>query len=157
MVLSRWKALVFFGVIFLLFLFSNKSPIGAYHRTPGQPSIAHSFPDYKKVQSEWSNIPQRFSVTSMKTVPTSIPQSIPRIQHDLRKETATEKQIRISRLNAVKGNFTHAWNGYKDHAWLRDEVMPLSGGSQDPFGGWAATLVDSLGSFNSVLFSALLL
>ncbi|TVY84057.1 Mannosyl-oligosaccharide 1,2-alpha-mannosidase MNS1 [Lachnellula suecica] len=43
-----------------------------------------------------------------------------------------------------KGNFTHAWNGYKTHAWLRDEVMPLSGGSHDPFGGWAATLADSL-------------
>jgi mannosyl-oligosaccharide alpha-1,2-mannosidase len=82
----------------------------------------------------------------MKTVPSSIPGSIPRIQHGFGKEPATERKVRIARLNEVRGNFTHAWKGYKDHAWLRDEVMPLSGGSHDPFGGWAATLVDSLGS-----------
>jgi mannosyl-oligosaccharide alpha-1,2-mannosidase len=50
----------------------------------------------------------------------------------------------MTRLAAIKGNFTHAWKGYKDHAWLRDEVAPLSGRSLDPFGGWAATLVDAL-------------
>lgn len=61
-------------------------------------------------------------------------------------ELESDRKIRIARLNKVKGNFTHAWKGYKDHAWLRDEVTPLSGGSHDPFGGWAATLVDSLGS-----------
>jgi mannosyl-oligosaccharide alpha-1,2-mannosidase len=31
------------------------------------------------------------------------------------------------------------------NAWLPDEVKPLAGGSQDPFGGWAATLFDSVG------------
>jgi mannosyl-oligosaccharide alpha-1,2-mannosidase len=45
----------------------------------------------------------------------------------------------------VKSNFTHAWNGYKQHAWMSDELKPLSGGSHNPFGGWAATLVDTLG------------
>lgn len=38
----------------------------------------------------------------------------------------------------------HSWNGYKDHAWLRDEVSPESGGFKDTFSGWGATLVDSL-------------
>ena len=40
----------------------------------------------------------------------------------------------------------HSWEGYKKHAWLRDEVAPLSRGWKDTFGGWAATLVDSLDS-----------
>jgi len=78
-------------------------------------------------------------------LPASIPNSIPKIQADFEKETGVERQIRRAQLNAVKTNFTHAWNGYTSHAWLRDEVMPLSGRSHDPFGGWAATLVDSLG------------
>ena len=34
---------------------------------------------------------------------------------------------------------------YRKYAWLQDEVRPLSGGVNNPFGGWAATLVDSLG------------
>ena len=62
-----------------------------------------------------------------------------------KKETSDEKRVRLSRLQQVKGNFTHAWKGYVKHAWLRDEVQPISGGTLDPFGGWAATLVDSLG------------
>ena len=38
----------------------------------------------------------------------------------------------------------HAWNGYKSHAWMRDEVSPSSGRYEDSFSGWGATLVDSL-------------
>jgi mannosyl-oligosaccharide alpha-1,2-mannosidase len=37
-----------------------------------------------------------------------------------------------------------SWKDYKQHAWLHDELKPLTGGHKDPFGGWAATLVDSL-------------
>jgi mannosyl-oligosaccharide alpha-1,2-mannosidase len=148
MVLSKWKTFALCGVIVLFFLFLNKPSSGAFRRPVGPPPI-WSVSDHHKEKSQWANLPQRFSVTSMKSLPTSIPNSIPTIQHIFRTEKAAEKQIRLARLTAVKGNFTHAWNGYKDHAWLRDEVMPLSGGSQDPFGGWAATLVDALGSFNS--------
>lgn len=44
----------------------------------------------------------------------------------------------------MKESFVHSWTGYKEHAWLRDEVAPLSGNYRDTFGGWAATLVDAL-------------
>lgn len=44
----------------------------------------------------------------------------------------------------MRNNFLHAWTGYKNHAWAKDEVAPITGGSRDTFGGWAATLVDSL-------------
>ena len=102
-------------------------------------------PDNTNAKFQWATIPQQFSVTSMKALPTSIPKNIPRIQHNLKKETKAEKNVRLARLSIIKSNFTHAWKGYKEHAWLRDEVKPLSGGSQDSFGGWAATLIDSLG------------
>jgi mannosyl-oligosaccharide alpha-1,2-mannosidase len=92
----------------------------------------------------------------MKAVPSTIPSCILRIQHEFEKESAEERKVRIARLNEVKGNFTHAWKGYKDHAWLRDEVMPLLGGSHDPSGGWAATLVDALGSKLLVYLVALI-
>lgn len=44
----------------------------------------------------------------------------------------------------MKESFLHSWTGYKEHGWLRDEVAPISGQYRDTFGGWAATLVDSL-------------
>ena len=47
-------------------------------------------------------------------------------------------------MDKVRESFAHSWKGYKSHAWLKDEVSPLSGESRDSFGGWAATLVDSL-------------
>jgi len=51
---------------------------------------------------------------------------------------------RQTRLAAVKEAFVHSWEGYKRNAWLQDEVGPVSGQSNNGFGGWGATLVDSL-------------
>lgn len=93
----------------------------------------------------WGCLKPRHPVQSVQQLPAKhLHQSIPKIQGSPKDETPGARAIRLSRLDAVKGNFTHAWKGYKDHAWLHDEVKPRSGGSLDPFGGWAATLVDSL-------------
>ena len=94
---------------------------------------------------KWADVSQRYPVQNMKQLPPASSDSIPRIQHMFQSETTSAKEIRLERLEAVKGNFTHAWGGYKKHAWLSDEVAPLSGSANNPFGGWAATLVDSLG------------
>lgn len=43
----------------------------------------------------------------------------------------------------VRDAFRHAWKGYKDHAWGRDELKPIS----KSFGEWfglGLTLIDSL-------------
>jgi mannosyl-oligosaccharide alpha-1,2-mannosidase len=74
---------------------------------------------------------------------------IPTIQHVFPQESDEARRLRISRLDAVRSNFTHAWQGYKKYAWMYDEVGPLSGQAYNHFGGWAATLVDSLGLFLS--------
>jgi mannosyl-oligosaccharide alpha-1,2-mannosidase len=141
MVLSRWRTFMLTLFIVLMLFFSSKWP---FRRTNEQAAILPT--GYKKGNSPWDNLPQQFPVTSMKPVPSNTQSSIPKIQFQFKKEAAAERQSRLAKLTEVKGNFTHAWNGYKDHAWLKDEVMPLSGNSQDPFGGWAATLVDSLGA-----------
>jgi hypothetical protein len=97
---------------------------------------------------DWENVPHRYPVPFPRELPSLLDVApIPRIQARFARETRDEKRVRLWRLGAVWGNFTHAWKGYKEHAWLRDEVSPLSGAGQDPFGGWAATLVDSLGMF----------
>ena len=68
------------------------------------------------------------------------------IQAKFLTESAAAKALRLQRRSRVEEEFRHAWKGYQDHAWLHDEVMPVSGGQKDPFAGWAATLVDSLDS-----------
>jgi mannosyl-oligosaccharide alpha-1,2-mannosidase len=67
-----------------------------------------------------------------------------KIQAKFGTETAAAKGIRVERQKEVKEMFLHAWKGYKEHAWMHDEVLPVSGGYTDPFVGWAATLVDGL-------------
>ncbi|KAJ5054235.1 uncharacterized protein L3040_000515 [Drepanopeziza brunnea f. sp. 'multigermtubi'] len=61
-------------------------------------------------------------------------------------EHSVARKLRLERRSQVEDAFKHSWKGYKDHAWMHDEVMPVSGGQKDPFVGWAATLVDSLDS-----------
>lgn len=68
------------------------------------------------------------------------------IQATFPSEYPATKELRLQRREEVKDAFAHAWKGYKKHAWLHDEVMPLSGGHKDPFAGWAATIVDGLDS-----------
>lgn len=70
--------------------------------------------------------------------------TIPRIQYEFPEETSSERRQRLKRRDAVKSTFMHAWNGYKERAWLRDEVKPTSGYHTDSFNGWGATLVDSM-------------
>lgn len=77
-------------------------------------------------------------------LPSGTPAAIPKIQHDFGIETQGNKEERERRLAAVKRTFLHSWEGYKKHAWLQDEVTPVSGGYKNSFGGRAATLVDTL-------------
>lgn len=48
------------------------------------------------------------------------------------------------RKEAVKEAFLHSWHGYKEYAWLHDEVKPISGETNDGYGAWGVTLVDTL-------------
>ncbi|KAL1301490.1 hypothetical protein AAFC00_005735 [Neodothiora populina] len=77
-------------------------------------------------------------------LPTGSAEPLPRIQNVFEPETALQKLEREERLDAVKKSFIHSWEGYKRHAWLQDEVTPLTGEFKNGFGGWGATLVDSL-------------
>ena len=109
--------------------------------------LADSKPsDHLSGAFDWASISQTYPVESFVPVPSPRQKDLPEIQVSFGPESSSERQSRLARLDAVKSNFTHAWRGYKKHAWMRDEVKPISGEAMDPFGGWAATLVDNLGT-----------
>ncbi|KAK6383468.1 hypothetical protein LTS17_002760 [Exophiala oligosperma] len=97
-------------------------------------------------------IPSGFNWTSL--IPHNPPKSITplpsgkfhsfAVQHEFEPESPSDSSKRLSRRTAVKSAFDKCWKNYKAHAWLRDELEPLSGSGKDTYGGWAATLVDSL-------------
>jgi len=93
----------------------------------------------------WESYTHQFEPSTTFALPTGPPTAIPKIQlQEYPLESEDHKKERLQRLAAVKAAFEHSWSGYKQHAWLHDEVSPLSAGYKDPFGGWGATLIDSL-------------
>jgi mannosyl-oligosaccharide alpha-1,2-mannosidase len=93
---------------------------------------------------KWKDIPPRYPVSSFIQLPTGKPSPIPRIQHKFGIETEHGKAQRLQRQAAVKKAFLHSWNGYKEYAWMQDEVTPVTGGFKNTFGHRGATLVDTL-------------
>lgn len=94
----------------------------------------------------WEKTLEQFPLSeeSLINLPSGTPKTMPRIQFDFPPEQPEAKLKREERRSAVKAEFLHAWNGYKTGAWTHDEVMPVTGGTNDPFCGWAATMVDAL-------------
>ncbi len=100
-----------------------------------------------------TKLTDRYPVTSFKHLPkpaTDPEAELPviRIQRQpAPTESADAHKVRLARLEAVKASFERSWRGYKEHAWMADEVQPVSGQARqdyDKLGGWAATLVDTL-------------
>lgn len=94
----------------------------------------------------WSKKPEKFPVSNYIPLPKGAPSPIPKIQYNFESESFWARRQRVKRQETVKKAFKHAWKGYKHHAWLRDELSPLTGGHRTTFAGWAATLVDTLDS-----------
>ncbi|ETN46264.1 uncharacterized protein HMPREF1541_00448 [Cyphellophora europaea CBS 101466] len=63
-----------------------------------------------------------------------------RIQYDFEPKS----YVQLERQQAVKKEFLHAWDGYRDHSWMADGLLPLTGGRKTQFCSWSATMVDAL-------------
>ena len=115
---------------------------------PIGPPGRQEYPSFTAVPTtiHWEKQPENFPVPtgSIVRLPTGAAAVIPKIQHNFNDETRDEKINREKRQASVKAEFKKAWSGYKEHAWLHDELMPFTGKFKDPFCGWAATLVDAL-------------
>ncbi|KAK8848341.1 glycoside hydrolase family 47 protein [Apiospora arundinis] len=91
----------------------------------------------------WSTAELFFPVKPLTPLPRGPRRQLAKIQHNFgahaRNDPVTDK-----RRLAVREAFVRSWDSYKKYAWLDDELKPVSAGSKNPFGGWAATLVDAL-------------
>ncbi|OAQ65941.1 glycosyl hydrolase family 47 protein [Pochonia chlamydosporia 170] len=69
---------------------------------------------------------------------------LPRIQHAFASELPSDAVLREFRQDQVRQVFRNDWQNYRQYAWGKDALNPVSGTAKDQFSGWAATLVDSL-------------
>lgn len=93
----------------------------------------------------WRQVPTHYPATSIWPLPTGKPVRFPKVQAaKFPTESVENRAERDFRRDAVKEAFSKCWQSYKAHAWLSDELTPITGQSRNTFGGWGATLVDSL-------------
>ncbi|KAI0426053.1 glycoside hydrolase [Xylaria sp. FL1042] len=99
---------------------------------------------------DWSQQKQFFPVSEYTPLPTGTPQSLPAVQYAFKEDKSPEGVARgavlASRRSEVKEAFVKSWTSYKNVGFGYDELLPVSGGGYDVpgFGGWGATLIDSL-------------
>jgi mannosyl-oligosaccharide alpha-1,2-mannosidase len=166
--LKRYGAYALISAIFLYMLYSLSFPYEPQYTGEGRPPQENSQPQHEEggagqngghneepqrperptepqVKSyEWSKIKLQNPVESLIPLPSGEPHPLPKIQFEFQEEDATAKNIRETRREEVKKVFVRSWENYRQKAWMHDELKPVSGGYKDPFGGWAATLIDAL-------------
>ncbi|KAL6900493.1 glycoside hydrolase [Trichoderma evansii] len=131
-----WIALVATLVLFYLWNASTISPPSSYTDTNKHTAQDDSY--------FWKALPVHYPPQSIRPLPTKAPVKYPNVQASLDEEPTEARTTREHHQRAVKDVFTKCWTSYREYAWKADELAPVSGGKKNPFGGWAATLVDAL-------------
>jgi len=132
-------------MILTIWYISNTRGLHTFPSTGNKPRPwRHLFNQHDDGTFHWTKAAEHYPVTSMIPLPSGSPAKIPKIQHTFEQETQQARSVREQRLQTVRASFTHSWEGYKKNAWMRDEVAPVTGGYRNTFGGWSATLVDTL-------------
>lgn len=157
---GRWSALFLF--IFVLLLVSNYFPLPLIPypstSTPNRVDISKNgcpatppYPALKPPPSKgfnWRAVEQHYPVQNLAQLPKyrKSKNRVARIQYDFQSDELPlyGETMRARRQAAVKAAFMRCWSSYKEHAWMKDELAPISGDSRTTFGGWGATLVDGL-------------
>ena len=138
---SRILQLFLFAAVFL-FLVSHVAL--THHHVPSSALPQHRI-QFKPSTFEWKTVKERHPITGpVQRLPNRL-EPLPAVQHAFGSSGLAASDSRNRpRREAVRNAFRRCWESYKTHAWLHDELAPVSGGAKDTFGGWAATLVDNL-------------
>lgn len=99
----------------------------------------------EKSSFDWSSVKLKFQPGNGTPLPrAAAAATLPRVQHQFKPESSYAAKLRESRRLEVKKLFKKNWQSYRQYAWMKDALLPLSAGYKDQFSGWSATLVDSL-------------
>ncbi|KAH6440054.1 alpha-1,2-Mannosidase [Parastagonospora nodorum] len=93
---------------------------------------------------DWRQAPFINKIKEYIPLPQQPVRNLPQVQADFPPETRSQRRWREERRVAVRDEFQRSWESYREFAFGLDELLPATGGSVNTFGGWGATLVDSL-------------
>ncbi|WPH04051.1 Hypothetical protein R9X50_00693500 [Acrodontium crateriforme] len=143
--IRRYAVYLACAALALLILNHYKYRFASTTRRPTEPSSTIS-KTHADESFRWESVNVDYPVQSLTPLPTAQPNRLPRVQFNFPAESEETSSIRKTRLDAVKTAFGRCWNSYRKHAWMHDELAPISGSYKDTFGGWAANMVDNLDS-----------
>ncbi|KAM0279262.1 hypothetical protein ACHAQH_004719 [Verticillium albo-atrum] len=141
---SSRRLIILLVALALLFFWYLGIPASVW-RQPKPLLDAKGIP-YHRSSYDWANLRPQYPRDKLLRLPNGDPVAFPRVQHEPRKTSspATAVEVIQSRRNAVLNAFRRSWASYQEHAWTWDELMPVSGQGKNSFGGFAASIVDSL-------------
>ncbi|KAH7062869.1 glycosyl hydrolase family 47-domain-containing protein, partial [Paraphoma chrysanthemicola] len=93
---------------------------------------------------DWRKAPFINRIESIIPLPSGEAKPLPRVQAESFPESSAQRRRREAQRVAVRDEFRRSWESYRKYAWGLDELNPVQGRGLDTFGGWGATLVDSL-------------
>jgi mannosyl-oligosaccharide alpha-1,2-mannosidase len=133
------------GIIFVLFVL-HLNLFGSSHTSPGHAALpltggVYRLPPKNDPQKfDWARRQQFYPVQKYISIPQGSELPIPRVQYAFEgTENRTHAAERRQRRAQVKFAMKRSWDAYREHAWLEDELTPVTGGNKTAFGGWAAT------------------
>jgi mannosyl-oligosaccharide alpha-1,2-mannosidase len=121
----------------------STGPIRGFHTCPTTPPIPALKPDTQG-RFNWRSVSTHHPIIHYSQLPSGEPLPRPSVQTIFKAVSTEVKNKTATRKEAVREVFKRCWTSYKDRAWTKDELAPISGGAKDGFGSWGATLVDSL-------------
>lgn len=142
----RYAVVVFAFVIAIWWSFSDygKPPTVSFAQLQRQMNTEPPLVKAAESSFDWAGISFRFHPGNLEPLPTGTPNAIPPIQFKFGRESFADAAIRETRRQEVRRVFQDDWQAYRQYAWMKDALKPVSGGYADQFSGWAATLVDTL-------------
>ncbi|KAL5119229.1 hypothetical protein ACEQ8H_002940 [Pleosporales sp. CAS-2024a] len=111
----------------------------AYMRRPQPQTPLRSRQSY-----DWKHAPFINKIENYIPLPRSPVLQLPRVQAKFPSESNSQRKWREKRRVAVRDEFLRTWESYRALAFGQDELRPVTGKGLATFGGWGATLVDSL-------------
>jgi mannosyl-oligosaccharide alpha-1,2-mannosidase len=150
---TRWSGLLLSIFVILLLFFRTRVSFWILPQPlhPSSQASCPASPPYPSLVAQphgkfnWRNVTQRYPVETFAQLPVGENQKLSRVQFVQDENPPLYHELmRKRRQAAVKMTFERCWSAYKTYAWKKDELMPISGRSKTTFGGWGATLVDSL-------------
>ncbi|KAK5660722.1 hypothetical protein OQA88_12087 [Cercophora sp. LCS_1] len=168
---SRRLTLLLWAVVFLILFFRYRfslaevlspRPVKSQHTSPeetdtettrlrpedievttdSQTGVKH----FIKGSFDWGKLKLHYPIPQdkMARLPKGPPQPLQKVQHNFHRGAYQLGPKNDAQREAIRNAFKRCWDSYIAHGFPRDELTPVTLKGKDTFGGWAATLIDSL-------------